>query len=827
MNTQPPRNFTFLGHSWSQICRLLMGAGLIATIAAVGGCGGSADQVISTTTTNTPLSVSNFSGLRGYTVGTAQVYSLTVKDPDGIASVSVSLDGTNVPVTNVGDVYSITVPASFAVGTHSVIFSARGKSADGTLEVPISEGLNFTVYVSNTPLSITAIQGFAAYTLGTAQTYFADLVDPDGIQTATATLNGQSIPVTNVASRYSVVIPANTSAGNNILRFEGIGKQPNAPDEAAKSSQLAFVIYPNNTGLVAGSIAGLITYTVGSSQTYSLSPIDPDGITAVSATLDGNTVALVAAGNSYSFNTPNNLAVGSHAVSFTATGKQPNGSAETPIVVSQNFTILTSNTALNISAISGAASYTVGNVQQYSVVVTDPDGVVSVNATLDGNPITAVPSGSNYSVTLPVTVATGTHTVQFSAVGRRPDGSPETAQTVTQQIQVLPVNTALSIGAINGLASYVIGATPTYTTSIVDPDGVGLVTATLDGQNIGVSNNGSNYSVLVPNTLGLGNHTIVFTARGTLPGGAQETPQTRSVTFTVLRQNTALTISAISGPASIFLNSIGTYSVTVVDPDGIGNVTATIDNVTANVTNNGSIYSVQTPSYGTSGQHVVTFTATGQIPGGGTEAAQLVSFGFGAQTPNTGITIGAISGPASYTVGQSTLYTFDVVDPDGVVRVTATLDGQPINVIAPTGGSTYRIQTPLMIPANTYTLVVTAVGVIPVGLEETAQTQPFNFRVLPINTPLTIGAVSVRFIAGSPNSFDEWTVTIIEPDGNPTVTAFADTQTPVFFKNGNDYTFQTVSTQSTPRVTFTAVGVRPDGSPEPIQSSTYVAPQPN
>jgi hypothetical protein len=752
----------------------------------------------------------------------AQVYSLTVKDPDGIASVSVSLDGTNVPVTNVGDVYSITVPASFAVGTHSVIFSARGKSADGTLEVPMSEGLNFTVYVSNTPLSITAIQGFAAYTLGTAQTYFADLVDPDGIQTVTATLNGRSIPVTNVASRYSAVIPASTPAGNNILRFEGIGKQPNAPDEAAKSSQLAFVIYPNNTGLVAGSIPGLTTYTVGSSQTYSLSPVDPDGITAVSATLDGNTVALVAAGNTYSFNTPNNLAVGSHAVSFTATGKQPDGSAETPIVVSQNFTILTTNTALNISAISGAASYTVANVQQYSVTVTDPDGVVSVNATLDGNPITAVPSSSSYSVTLPVTVATGAHTVQFSAVGRRPDGSSEAAQTVTQQIQVLPVNTTLSIGAISGLASYVIGAAPTYSTNIVDPDGVGLVTATLDGQNIGVSISNPSYSVAVPNTLGLGNHTIVFTARGTLPGGAQETAQTRSVTFTVLRQNTALTISAISGPASILLNSIGTYSVTVVDPDGIGSVTATIDNGAANVINNNSVYSVQTPSYGTSGQHVVTFTATGQIPGGGAEASQLVSLGFGAQTPNTTITIGAINGPSTFTVGQAPRYTFDVVDPDGIVRVTATLDGNPITVSAPNVGSTYSVQIPANTSPNNYTLVVTAVGVIPVGLEETAQTQPYGFRVLPANTPLVMDFVDVQLT----RSGNRWSIFITEPDGNPTVEGFFNGASQTVLKNGDEYFFVTPLNVSNNNITFTAVGVQPDGSTEAVQSRTYVAPPP-
>jgi hypothetical protein len=829
MNTQPLRNVSLLGYSWSSLRRLAIGAGILAGITVLNGCGGSADQIIATTTPNTPLIVANFSGLKGYTLGSAQVYSLTVKDPDGIASVSVTLDGVNVPVTNAGDIYSITVPASFPVGTHSVIFSARGKSSDGTLEVPISEGLNFTIFVSNTPLFVSAVQGFAAYTLGTAQTYFADLVDPDGITSVTATLNGQPISVTNAASRYSVVIPANTPAGNNTLRFEGVGKQPNAADEAAKSAQLAFVIYPNNTPLVTGSVAGLTSYTVGGSQTYSLSPVDPDGITAVTATLDGGAVSLVAAGNTYSFSTPTNLAVGNHAVSFTASGKQPNGAAETTITVSQNFTILTTNTPLNISAITGATSYTVGNTQQYTVTVNDPDGGIAVSATLDGNQIAVVPSGSNYSITLPVTVAAGVHTIQFSATGRRPDGSTETAQTVTQQIQVLPVNTTLSLGTISGLSAYVTGATPTYTTNIVDPDGVGAVSATLDGQTIGVSNNSGAYSVTVPSSLALGSHTIVFTARGTLPGGGQETAQTRSITFTVLAQNTALTISAITGPATIPLGTIGTYSTTVVDPDAVSSVNATIDNVSANVTRNGSIYSVQTPAYTTGGAHVVTFTAIGQIPGGGTEPAQSVSLGFNAQTANTAITVGAINGPAQSTVGQSPQYTFDVVDPDGIIRVTATLDGQSIAVSAPNIGSTYSVQIPANATPNTYTLVVTAVGVIPGGTEETAQTQPFNFTVLASNTTLTMSQITLQTIRTTNGLFDQWSITIVEPDGTPNITALANGQSQVFFKNGDVYSFSTPvnPTISTPTITYTATGVEPNGRAEAQQTRTYSAPPPN
>jgi hypothetical protein len=816
MNYQSTTVRSRLANSWDS----LKASALLSLVAVtLISCGGSADETIASTRTNTPLSLTNFTGLKGYTVGSTQVYSVTVKDPDGISSVSVKLDGENVPVITTGDVYSITLPTSITVGTHSVVFTARGKSVDGTLEVPISEGVNFTVFQSNTPLSISGVQGFAAYTVSTAQTYFTDVVDPNGISIVTASLNGQSIAVSVLANRYSVVVPATTPAGSNTLRFEAIGKQPDSSNEAPQSAQLAFIIYANNTNLVAGNIAGLANYTVGGSQTYSLSPVDPDGITSVTATLDGASVTLSESGNTYSFITPTNLSVGNHAVSFTATGRQPNGTAETAVVVSQSFTILTSNTPLTLGTIIGPASYTVGAAQVYTSNVTDPDGIVSVSATLDGAPLTAVPSNGVYSVTLPTSVTTGAHTIQFSAIGRRPDGSSETAVIVSRQIQVLATNTGLSLSSISGLASYVTGATPSYTANIVDPDGINSVSVTLDGSPIGISNNGSTYSVIMPSTLSLGQHTLVFRAQGTQPDTTLETLQTTSFTLTVLAANTALSIGTITGPATIPLNSIGTYSVLVTDPDGLV-VTATIDNVAANVTNNGSTYSVQTPPYSTGGSHVVTFVATGQIPGGGNEAAQSATRGFTAQTANTPIAVGAINGPATTAFGQAPVYSFTVTDPDGIVSVNATLNGQTITTFAPAFGSTYSVQLPANTPAGTYSLVVTAVGNIPGASTETAQTQPFNISVINTNTLLTMGSVTVQFVG----NFVQWSCIIDEPDGNANVTASASGQNQIVIKSGNVYSFSTSPTASVTNVTFTAIGVEPNGSPEPQQTRTYIAP---
>jgi hypothetical protein len=744
-----------------------------------------------------------------------------VQDPDGIASVSVTLDGINIPVTNVGNVYSITVPANFAIGTHALVFNARGKSSDGTLEIPLVEGLSFTVYGSNTPLSISAVQGLSAFTLGAAQPYSVDVVDPDGISSVTAFLNDRSIPVTPVGSRYAVTVPANTTAGNYTLRFDGVGKQPDGSFETVKSNQIAFVVYPSNTPLVTGAIGGLTSYTVGGSQTYSLTPSDPDGIASVTATVDNNPVVLSVSNGLYSFSTSSSLSAGNHTISFTATGKLPNGSSESAVTVSQNITVLTTNAPLSISAISGATTYTVGSVQTYGTTVTDPDGIVSVTALFDNNPITVVNSGANYSITLPTTVAAGTHSVQFTAIGRRPDASQETAQVVTQNIQVLPQNTPLQLSSIVGLASYVVGNTATYSVTATDPDGTPTVTATFDNQPIGVSNSGTLYSIALPTTVGTGSHTVTFTGRGRTPGGGQEADQTVTTNFTVLPPNTPLSLGPISGAASYTQGNISTYSSIISDVDGIANVSATIDNVTATITNQGSTYNVQTPSSLAVGRHTLVIRAIGQIPGGTQEAEQSVSRVFTVQAGNTLLTMTAISGPTSLPnpIGPYT-YSTTIVDPDGISSVTADINGSPYTVTQI--GNVYSIAATFE-TFGPYRITFTAVGLTPTGTEA-AQTRSLDVVV---NTPLYFGEVSIPTFNPTVG-FAISSVVITDPNGIASVTA-RDRLGPLqvvdvrgvpitsFVSGATYYTRQRDVGISIP--IFTAIGLNPDGSQEPSTST--------
>src|SRR3990167_1738415 len=259
--------------------RLLAGFAVAGAV-ALSGCGGVADEVQANLATNTPLSIVALTGLPGYTVGTPQTYSLTVRDPDGVADVRATLDGGALPIVVNGDSYSVTLPPNLPVGTHTLVFTGAGKAPDGTRELPWSEGLSVTVYESNTPLTIGAISGVTAYTVGSAQSYSTSVVDPNGVSSVTATANGQTLAVVQNGSQYAATLPADTQAGSVALVFTAIGLAPDGTKEAAKTATQTITVHPTNTPLTIGAITGLAAYSVGVAQSYSLGPIDPDGLGA-------------------------------------------------------------------------------------------------------------------------------------------------------------------------------------------------------------------------------------------------------------------------------------------------------------------------------------------------------------------------------------------------------------------------------------------------------------------------------------------------------------------------------------------------------------------
>lgn len=606
--------------------RLLAGFA-VAGAAALSGCGGVADEVQANLAANTPLSIVGLTGLPGYTVGTPQTYSLTVRDPDGVADVRATLDGGVLPIVVNGDTYSVTIPPNLPVGTHTLVFTGAGKAPDGTRELPWSEGLSVTVYESNTPLTIGAISGASAYTVGSAQSYSTNVVDPNGISSVTATANGLPLAVVQSGSQYSATLPADTKAGNVALVFTAVGLTPDGTAEAAKTASQTITVHPTNTPLTIGAISGLAAYSVGAAQSYSLGPIDPDGLGAVSASLDGVALPVTQTGSIYSVTVPASAAAGTHTVRFSATGKKPDSSSEDPVSVSRDITIYPGNTPLSIGPLSGPASYPAGQVQAYSSVIVDPNGIDSVSASLNGQTLPVVSSGSSYSVTLPVSTPTGSHTLVLMAVGKNPDGSPEASQSVSLTFSVTPVNTLLSLGPIIGQSAIPYGSAVTYSVTAVDPEGVLGVTAALDGKALTPVQVAGTYYVTVPASTDLGDHLLVVSATGRQLDGTAEITQSVSRVVTVSVFNTPTSLSNITesaGPSSTFPTTV--FSVTATDPDGLASVSATFDGVSFAVTRVGTTYSIQmATSAAHPGPHTVVFTAIGLLPDGTAEPTRTVS----------------------------------------------------------------------------------------------------------------------------------------------------------------------------------------------------------
>ncbi len=599
----------------------------VAIALALSGCGGIADEAQTDKGTNTPLSIVSLTGLPGYTVGSPQTYTLTIRDPDGVADVRATLDGVAIPIVVVGDRYSVTLPTDLGVGTHALVFTGAGKSPDGTRELPWSEGLSVTVYQANTPLTISPIAGVSAYTVGTAQTYSTTVVDPNGIDSVSATANNVAIAVIQNGAQYSATLPVDTKAGVISLTFSAIGLSPDGTKEAARTSTQTITVYATNTPLAIGTITGLASYTVGVAQTFGIIPIDPDGIGSVTATLDGGALPVSPSGSGFAVTLPASTAAGTHTVRFEATGKRPDGSAEDVAFVSRDITIYPGNTPLTASAWSGPTSYPTGQVQMYTSTVVDPNGVDSVSATLDGQSVPVVSSGTIYSVTLPVSMPPGSHTLTLSATGKTPDGSKEQPQSVSLTISVTAINTPLVISPIIGASGIAYGTAASYSVTVVDPEGIESVSATLDGKAIATTQSGSNYYVTVPASTALGAHSLQISATGRQLDGTAEPTQSVSLTVTVVIVNSPTSLSAVSETTIASTVSLTVFSVVASDPDGMASVTASLDGVAYTLSKVGTTYSFSVLSSAAHpGPHTVVFTAVGLLPDGNTETARVVSY---------------------------------------------------------------------------------------------------------------------------------------------------------------------------------------------------------
>ena len=150
-------------------------------------------------------------------------------------SVSATLDGKAIATTQSGSNYYVTVPASTALGAHSLQISATGRQLDGTAEPTQSVSLTVTVVIVNSPTSLSAISETTIGSTVSLTVFSVVASDPDGIASVTASLDGVAYSLLQVGTTYSFSVPTSAAhPGPHTVVFTAVGLLPDGAVEQAR-----------------------------------------------------------------------------------------------------------------------------------------------------------------------------------------------------------------------------------------------------------------------------------------------------------------------------------------------------------------------------------------------------------------------------------------------------------------------------------------------------------------------------------------------------------------------------------------------------------------
>ncbi len=513
----------------------------------------------------------------------------------------------SVPPVAGATAYTWTLPSGWTGSSATASITATTGTTGGTVSVTVTNACGTsptasqTVSVGTTPAAPGTISGPAAPCVGVSTTY---TVSPVG----GATSYSWTLPAgwAGTSSTNSIsVTPTSTGGTISVTVTASCGTSP--------ASTLA--VTPVATPLAPGTITGTAAPCVGTSQTYSVTPIAgattytwtmPTGWTGTSTTSSITTTVGTTAGT----------------ISVTA-GNACGTSAAATLAVTPN------NLPAAPASISGTAAPCAGTTQTYSV--TPVAGAASYTWTL--------PIGwTGTSTTSSITTTVGTTSGSVSVVATNACGS-SAAATLATTVNATPATP----GAISGPASGCAGTAVTY--SVTPVPGATSYTWTLPTGWVGTSTTAS-----ISTTVGTTGGTVAVTATNACGTSA-------AATLTISVGGAPAAPGAISGPAAPCPGAAATYSVAPVSGVTSYNWTLPSGWTGTSTTNTISL------TAGTAGG-TISVTVTNAC---GTSAATTlaVSPGTAPTTP------GSISGPAAPCTG--TPQTYSVAPVAGAATYSWTL----------------------------------------------------------------------------------------------------------------------------------------------------------
>lgn len=391
--------------------------------------------------------------------------------------------------------------------------------------------------------------------------------DPDG-QTLTYAIAG-ALPAGfsfNPATRL-LTWSAATLAGTAALTY----KADDGHGGSVTSPLSISVGYAANVPLALGNITCSTTAIVlGGSAVCSISPVDPDGIASLAATIDGVPLSVSQNGAVYSV-TLAGLAVGNHVLLWSAAGKKPDGSAEAVQTASQSIAVNPApvqNTAPSALALSNPQALTAGSLAAGQTVgtlgCTDAEsGNACTYSTTDtrfviaGNTLKLAASGA--------LLAAGVYSVPV--IARDPQNASYTG-AVTVTVNALPntAPTAITLSAATLTAGSLAVGQSAGTLTCTDLESA-TCTYALSSQSVpGAFAVASGGAVTVANTtLAAASYSVTVIA--TDAGGLTRT-ETKSIAISAAPNQNPNAFSAIA-PVTATVGTAGSVTLpSTTDPNG-------------------------------------------------------------------------------------------------------------------------------------------------------------------------------------------------------------------------------------------------------------------
>ena len=626
----------------------------------------------------------------------------------GIAGVTVVVGGQTLTATVTGSTWAVAVPTALADGAFTVTATATDNATNtgnntGSLTVD-------TVAPTVTVNSLVTKNNKPTLT-GTVN----DAAPSSGIASVSVVVGGQTLTAIVTANAWSVAVPTALADGSFTVTATATDSAMNSGGNTG--SLTVDTVAPTVTvnSLVTNSSTPTLTGTVNDAGPSS-------GIAGVSVVVGGQTLAAIVTGNTWSVAVPTALADGPYTIQATSTDQAGNNS----VTASGSLTVDTVAPTVAVNSL-----VTNNNEPTLSGTVHDAapsSGIAGVTVVVAGQSLTAIVSGTNWSVAVPAALADGTYNVQATATDQAGDTSNAASGSLT-------VDTVAPTVTVNSLVTK--NNEPTLTGTVHDAgpsSGIAGVTVVVGGQTLTAIVTGNTWSAVVPTALADGPFTITATAtdNATNAGG-----NTGSLTVDTVAPT--VTVNSL-----ITKNNEPTLTGTVSDAapsSGITGVSVVVGGQTLTATVMGNMWSAAVPTALADGVFTVTATATDSATNAGGNTGSLT---IDTVTPT--VTVNTLVTKNNTPTLTGTVN--DAAPSSGIAGVTVIVDGQTLTAIV--SGATWSAAVPTALADGDYTVTATATdnaantanNTGSLTIDTVAPTVTVNTLVTKNNTPTLTGTVN-------------------------------------------------------------------------------------